>query len=354
MKVPGIKQTTQGRNGRHRWLILAVSITAMLVILTGCQSEPPAPVQTTPEIQYVNVEVEVVVTATSVPPTPTPESTPPPDQSEYHTAWENGVHGSTYGLGKGPNTYCSRCHSPQNWDPESTTDASPNCVTCKFPQDPEVRQATTMAFVAEEDWAGISCETCHIMEDGIATDVAWLNALTGEYEEVATSNELCAKCHADTQGVQASGGRGVTHAISLGGSAHLNWAGALPQAHRPSLCTDCHNPMSGEAMGCSDCHTDVLTSDEHMKGMNALHTNVTCQACHDASGADVGPDPAVEDGSGMWMPVLTEVSRSGALTSTAIVSHSVKWEVACDRCHFAENPWELTVLTATGEVPEEE
>jgi len=87
-----------------------------------------------------------------------------------------------------------------------------------------------------------------------------------------------------------------------------------------------------------------------MKGLNALHVDVTCMACHEASGMDVAPDPSVETG-GMWMPVVTSVSRSGATTTTAVVSHAIKWEVACDRCHFAENPWELTVLTAAGEPP---
>ena len=81
--------------------------------------------------------------------------------------WEESAHGNTYDLGKGPNTYCSRCHSPSNWDPESTTGPPPNCVNCKFPTDEEVRDAPTMAFVEEEDWANITCENCHELAEEI-------------------------------------------------------------------------------------------------------------------------------------------------------------------------------------------
>ena len=72
-------------------------------------------------------------------------------------------------------------------------------------------------------------------------------------------------------------------------------------------------------------------------------------ACHDASGADVGPHP--DEGNDLWVPQLTEVGRGGP-TTTAIVSHSIVYTVACDRCHYEENAWSLSVLTAAGEVPE--
>jgi len=81
-----------------------------------------------------------------------------------------------------------------------------------------------------------------------------------------------------------------------------------------------------------------------------MKDTLTCMACHEASGMDVGPHPDEAMG-GIWVPTLTEVGRGG-LTTTAIISHSVQWDVACDRCHFEENPWELTVLTADGEIPE--
>jgi hypothetical protein len=227
-------------------------------------------------------------------------------------------------------------------------------VTCKFPTDEEVRMASTMDFVEEEDWVGINCETCHQMTEGVARPgIAWLNVLTMEYETVNTPNELCGRCHADTQGVSATGGRGVTHQIVLGGSAHLEWAGELPQVDRPNYCSDCHNPHTGEPKGCVDCHADVLELETHIKGLNDVHENVHCMACHDASGMEVGPHPDEEMG-GLWTTLVSSVSRSGEPTVEAVKSHSIQWEVACDRCHFEENPWDLTVLTAEGEIPESE
>ena len=77
----------------------------------------------------------------------------------------------------------------------------------------------------------------------------------------------------------------------------------------------------------------------------------TCMACHDASGAEVGPHPA--DDNDQWVTLLTEEGRRGPTTS-AIISHSIVYEVSCDRCHYADNPNGLTHYTADGEIPEEE
>jgi hypothetical protein len=89
-----------------------------------------------------------------------------------------------------------------------------------------------------------------------------------------------------------------------------------------------------------------------MKGQNAAHANVTCMACHDASGLQVAPHPDEAEG-GKWVTVLASVSRSGEATVAYAHSHSAQWLVDCSRCHFAENPWELSVLTADGEPPAE-
>ena len=322
--------------------------------LGGCgPGETPAPSLPTPTPIIEIVEITVVVPPTDMPPEPTeapPEPTALPDQSEQIAAWEASPHGNTYDLGKGPNTYCSRCHSPQNWDPSSTTDLPPNCVTCKFPTDETIRIASTMDFVEEEDWVGINCETCHIMENGVATEgIAWFNPLTHEYDEVNTSTELCTKCHLTSKGVSATGGRGVEHEIYLGGSAHKNWAGLLDDKHRPDQCADCHDPHTQQPKLCEDCHE--IDTATHAKGRYELMKDkVTCMACHDALGLDVGPLPDEAMG-GMWVTQETSMGRSG-LTTEFVLSHSPQWEVACDRCHYEENPYGLTVYTADGEVPE--
>lgn len=330
------------------------SLLLLALMLGGCQSaETPAPaepvvetvIETVTVVEYV--EVTVVVEPT---PAPTEEPPPPPDHSAIIAAWEGSPHGNTYDLGKGPNTYCSRCHSPQNWDPASTTDLPPNCVTCKFPTDETIRMATTMDFVEEADWVGINCETCHRVEDGVVQEgLAWLSPLTGEYMEVSDSTELCTKCHLTSKGVSATGGRGVEHEIYLGGSAHKNWAGLLNTEQRPDTCSDCHDPHTQVPKQCGDCHE--INEAEHARGKYVMmKETVTCMACHEASGMDVGPHPDEEMG-GIWVPTVTEMGRSG-LSTSAVISHSIQWEVSCDRCHFEENPWELTVYTAEGEIPE--
>ncbi len=316
--------------------LLALAITACQPAATEAPPEPPPPTSAPTEV-------------------PPPEPTPLPDQSEVVAAWESGPHAFNYDLGKGPNTYCSRCHSPQNWDPDSTTGPPPNCVTCKFAHEEEIRIATTMDFVEEADWVGITCETCHVMENGVALPGnAWLNVLTGEHEAANTPNEVCTKCHLTTKGIAVTGGSGVEHEIILGGSAHKNWAGESPQADRPQYCSDCHDPHSTTPNQCLDCHEGIPDSAEHMNGLNAVMLDkVDCMACHDSSGMEVGPHPD-EDAGGVFTTLVSEMGRGGEMSTSYVKSHSIQWEVACDRCHFEENPWELSVLTASGDPPTEE
>jgi len=329
-----------------RKLILFSVILALTLVVAACQ---PAEVEVPePVIEYVEVEVTVVVEPTDVPPPPPPDPTPLPDHSAFIAALDEGPHGDNYDLGHGPNTWCSRCHSPQNWDPAATQGPPPACFSCKFPTDDEVRIAPGNPLVVEEDWVGIQCDTCHRLEDGVVTEgIAWLNPLEMAYEDVSTSTELCQKCHVTTTG--NAFGSGVDHQITLGGSAHLNYGGFMGEAPPPTYCTDCHDPHSGERKQCADCH--AIDEADHAFGKYAMMKDtVTCIACHEASGLDVGPHPDEAMG-GIWVPTLTEVGRGGP-TTTAVISHSIVHEVSCDRCHFEENAWELTVYTADGEVPE--
>lgn len=289
---------------------------------------------------------------TAVPPTdvpPPPTATPMPDQSAFTAAVEGNMH-NTYDVGHGPNTWCTRCHSPQNWDPEAFQGPPPSCFTCKFAHEEEMRVAEGNPFVPEEDWVGVPCETCHRVEaNGIVTPgIAWLNPITMDYVAVNTSTELCEKCHVTTNG--NAFGSAVDHKITLGGSAHLNYGGFIGEVPPPSYCADCHDPHTLEPTQCVDCHEGVTTSDTHMKGYNAIMLDkLTCMACHDASGLDVGPPPG--DEGGPWVTQVTSVGRAGP-TTEFVLSHSIVYDVACDRCHFVDNANGLTVLTADGEVPE--
>ncbi len=330
---------------RINWKLLLCFGVLLLVGLTlaACEATatPAAPTEPPPP-------TEVPPTATEPPPPPT--ATPLPDQSAFLADWQSGPHAENYDLGKGPNTWCSRCHSPQNWDPEAFRGPPPACFTCKFPTDEEVRIAEGNPLVLEEDWVGIPCETCHRMTEGVATENAWFNPIKGEHEDVATTTELCEKCHVTTTG--NSFGSAVTHKVTLGGSAHLNYGGFLGETPPPTYCTDCHNPHTTEPLQCATCHEDVPTSADHIKGLNAIHLDkVTCMACHDADEMEVGPHPDEAEG-GVFVTLVSSVGRGGP-SIDYVKSHSIKWEVSCDRCHFEENPWELTVLTADGMVPEE-
>jgi hypothetical protein len=336
---------------KYQPLFLALSIILLALAVSACKpQEPAAPPPATPEPVIEYVQVTVVVEPTALPPTPTAEPTALPDHSAIIAAWEGSPHGNTYGEGKGPNTWCSRCHSPQNWDPASFIGPPPSCFSCKFPTDAEMRTAEGNPFIPEEEWVGIPCETCHIMENGVATaGIAWLNPISMEYEAVKTTNELCEKCHVTTVGTGNPVRSAVSHKIVLGGPAHLNYAGFIDELKPPTYCSDCHDPHTQQPKQCQDCHE--IDPAAHAGGKYVAMADVlTCMACHDASGAEVGPNPD-EAAGGVWTTLLTEVGRSGP-TTTVIISHSIQYEVACNRCHFDANPWELTVFTETGEVPE--
>ena len=85
--------------GRRAGHVLFLSMLAAVVGLAGC---------TPPES-----------------PTPTPT---PRDDTVIRTALSEGVHGDTYDVGTGPNTYCAQCKSPVNYDPQSAIDLPPNCL----------------------------------------------------------------------------------------------------------------------------------------------------------------------------------------------------------------------------------
>lgn len=287
-------------------------------------------------------------------------------------AWQAGPHAAGYDLGKGPNTYCARCHSPQNWDPAAKIDTPPNCVSCKFPHEEEVRIAEGNPLIPEEDWQGISCDVCHSMGvDSTEMGVAWHDAVTGYSENVASPTDLCEKCHHDTETLR--------YKVDLGNQAHVDFT-----------CTNCHEPHSTRAScGNVGCHDDVVAvmaiynpthlgiSDNavcvecHIRGMDehtmyvkelgtddclschinlveipitsavqlghtVYHQSVSCSACHDATGAPVEPNESKD----AWTAIrLSELL--GRTNRVPFTSHNLQREVDCVRCHYDENPWNL-------------
>jgi hypothetical protein len=292
-------------------------------------------------------------------------------QAAYWRSWESSAHANTFALEKGPNTYCSKCHSPLNWDRSATIDDPPQCVSCKFPFEEEPRVAAGNPLVPEEEWKDIGCENCHRMEDGIASpEPAWLDMQTNFYETVDSSSELCEECHLDNETLR--------HARHLGDGPHGEFActechdahtlaascnngpchsevkiphpDILPE-HRDqgdaTECTTCHRNVADIHMGilndtpteCIGCHGYLMggvVSKALELGHGQTHETVNCVACHDATGLEAGP----QEGSDIWV-VYRTVQLLGRSSTNVYQSHNIQRLVACYRCHYPDNPWGL-------------
>ena len=73
---------------------------------------------------------------------------------------------------------------------------------------------------------------------------------------------------------------------------------------------------------------------------------MSCAACHDSAGWEVGPHPE----TGIWVTfspwsLVLQDGEDERLAETGTMpfsSHDLDLEVNCDRCHFSGNPWDLT------------
>ncbi len=228
------------------------------------------------------------------------EPTPDPQ-----TLWNNSPHADTYvSPENGKNMSCARCHSYVNWMP-SMDELPETCFVCKF----EV--APPPPSVAQDEWLNVTCMICHEVDDGeVDSQYRWLDiAPLEEYIDVSSPSSLCKKCHADPD---------VPDHIyfELGG------------AHEGYECTDCHNPHSAEAScGAAGCHEEVVDLAALIPGHDETHQIVSCAACHDVEGLEVGPNE-----EGLWVTI-------------PYLSHNVALEAPCDRCHYPANPWGLTEET---------
>ena len=348
LKPPG---SGNGSHPRRNWLLLLLPLVAglllCLVLLSGCgpAAAPPTaiPLPTyTPYPTYTPVPPPAIPIS---PPTKVPEPTKAVNLAAIQAAYQTSTHANDYGEGRGPNTLCSRCHSPRNWDPKAVPGPAPNCIACKFPFDKEVRKPppNTNSFIEQKDWKNIGCDVCHKVDTkGVVEPMpAIWNQATGKYDAVATTTELCEKCHTDSLG-------GSKHKIMLGGPVMANQIGMTVK--RPQQCTDCHDPHSQKA-SCESCHKDARTPAKPIKGHDAEHAKVTCDACHDASGLKLGP---TADNT-KWVAFKSTTSPAGGPpTLTQVTSHVLQRTVDCTRCHYDNNPWKLRSLvppTATPRPP---
>lgn len=285
-------------------LALPVRWIALLILLSGglvaCQSEQGPPPTAEPETE--TVEEPGAGDALE-----TPELEPVP----IDEAWLSSLHASSFVVADdGTNSTCARCHAPLNWVP-SMDDMPESCTSCKFEVDP------APPFLQEEEWEHIPCKVCHkVKKDEVQEQIAWLEiAQIEEYADVTTTTELCQKCHTE---------------IDL----PLHELVVVSEAHADLACTDCHDAHATTATcSTSDCHADLSS----IPGHDEDHLMVSCAACHDADGLQVGPD----EGQGIWVTFLPESAAAGG-EATPHNSHNIQLAAACDRCHYAGNPWDLS------------
>jgi hypothetical protein len=257
----------------------------------------------------------------------TPEATAAPTVNAValRQAWQSSPHANTFDEGKGPNTYCARCHSPLNWDPLAKIDQPPNCVSCKFSFDPAPRIAKSNPPVARTDWKDIGCEVCHATTNGVvSSQIAWTDKAAGQSAPIANATLLCEKCHTDTDTIK--------HKIDLGTSVHKGFT-----------CVSCHDAHSTTA-SCSAqaCHPTTSPVFKAVTAHDDAHKAVSCNACHDASGAKIGTDKGT-------FVTLKSSELLGRTTTAPIPSHNLQRVVDCTRCHAAGNPWGLKPVE--GKVP---
>ena len=241
---------------------------------------------------------------------------PPPDPDAL---WQTSSHANTYVMGDdGTNIKCARCHAPIQWVP-AMEDIPESCLTCKFEVEPPP------PVVVEAEWEHVPCQVCHkVKKDEVQPEYLWLEiAQIEEYAELASTTELCLKCHTGAD---------------LPGHEEI----LFTDVHQDLTCTECHDAHSTTS-GCSKpgCHEDTINPAEPIAGHDEDHAQVACMACHDAAGLEVGLDEEL----GLW---TTFLATGGGETMTPLVTHEVQLEADCERCHYSGNPWGLSESVPPG------
>ena len=299
----------------------------LLLIISGCQSsntETPSDLPQNNPVQDPASENQNSPETNEVSNEPQNENEPAVQESDpeqINLQWENSAHASAFVTDiNNQNNSCAKCHAPIEWIP-TMEDLPESCFTCKF----ELSEPPKL--IDESQWQSITCKVCHQTDKkgNVEPEFSWLEvAALEEYTEVENANELCMKCHAPSNIPEHV-------AIELGG------------AHADFQCTDCHNAHElTTSCGDSSCHETLQDPEKIIPGHDEDHNNVACEACHDAAGLAVGPD----EETGVWTTFAPWSVESEGNTETGItpfVSHNTILEADCSRCHFADNPWDLTV-----------
>jgi hypothetical protein len=243
--------------------------------------------------------------------------------------WEISPHANTYVVDdQNQNNTCARCHAPTNWMP-TLDDIPESCQACKFELE------APPPFISKNEWTGITCLYCHEEDKKgvVQPEVMWLEIpALEEYASVENYTELCLKCH-ETTNVPDHG------EVKIGGD------------HKGMSCTDCHPPHSAKATcDSTDCHPADPAADP-IQGHDDVHQNVSCAACHDSAGWDVG----IDEETGVWITysqwtqelIIAEGDSIIDSGMVSFASHDISKAVNCERCHFVDNEWGLTADVET-------
>lgn len=249
-------------------------------------------------------------------PTPIGKKTPhvatPDELLVAQIEWRRTRHANTYDDGLGANTTCALCKAPRNYSANPIAlQAAEDCAACKREPGQPRPDLEAGVPVAQPDWKSISCDTCHQpVGDSYSTAISYWDPVLEQYQPLANSTELCAKCHAEQHGF------GVIREQSVS-AAHKGWeCSRCHGAHNlPVKCTDCHDVQKGAG------------ASAHM-----AHSKVGCPACHDAGGLAIWQDPnASSRYYAQWMP------RQMAHDLRSWPSHNLQTRVDCLRCHHPQD-----------------
>lgn len=312
---------------RLKLIAIILALVIILMISAGCQiddresSSAPQNNQTGESPQELPIESEINTESDTTDQNDQPVSDPS-DPEVIMSQWSASAHANSFVNDlDGKNNSCARCHAPIEWKP-TIADLPESCFSCKF------ELSEPPAYIAESEWQSIPCKVCHQVDKkgNVEPEISWLEvAALDEYATVENSTELCLKCHAPVNVREHA-------AIEVGG------------AHQGYLCSDCHSAHDlTTSCSESDCHASLQdTENANIPGHDENHSSIACEACHDGSGLNVGPDEATEVWITFadWTVELEDSSESGYVPFT---SHHIVLEADCERCHFSENPWDLPV-----------
>jgi hypothetical protein len=156
--------------------------------------------------------------------------------SGHHTQyedWSGSGHADTFEFNETDNTYCAKCMSPFQMDPDATHDDN----------DP----------IDEDNWTGINCMVCH---NPHSLELQFYNGTAYE-DPVTNPADLCGRCHGSHQYDEWNG------------SAHAQTNHGY---NANTYCAKCMSPYQFDEDATHD-ESDPITS--------ANWTGINCIVCHD-------------------------------------------------------------------------